>query len=191
MSSAQKFAVQFRNGVIMVKPSTLLGRRFGVLSRRAVNLSVVSKEALMIGFSKNKEPPAATVMMTTMMTKTRKILTQPKLKIQLKNDGKDDLPLSDLRVVAKHQPKAKNLPAKTSVVNVGVSGIMLRLARNSRKWEKMWNGRETWNYNYHYNLCRMVRYETFSKTHNFFNRNPAIYFPFLLALFTLFTLLIL
>src|SRR6185369_9706491 len=169
MSSAQKFAVQFRNGMIMVKPSTLLGRRFGVLSRRAVNLSVVSKEALMTGFSKNKEPPAvATATMTMTMTKTRKILTQPKLKIQLKNDGKDK------RFKSK-KPTGKN--------DVGVSGIMLRLA-NSRKWEKMWNGRETWNYNYHYNLCRMVRYETFSKMRNFFNSNPAIYFPFLLALFT-------
>src|SRR5947209_14299641 len=117
----------------------------------------------MTGFSKNKEPPVA-VTMTMMMTKTRKILIQPKLKIQLKNDRKDDLPLSDLRVVAKHQPKAKNLLAKTSVVNVRVSGIMLRLARNSRKWEKMRNGRETWNYKYNYNLCRMDRYETFSNT---------------------------
>ena len=34
---------------------------------------------------------AATVMMTMTMTKTRKILTQPKLKIQLKNDRKNSL----------------------------------------------------------------------------------------------------
>ena len=120
----------------------------------AANLSAASKEASMTGLSKNKVPVAVTVTTAT----TRKILTQARSKIQLKNGGKDGLRLSNLRVAPNHRkPKAKNLPARTNVANVGMLGIMPQLARNSRKyqWREIWhrremrNGREICNYNYH------------------------------------------
>src|SRR5438105_1622940 len=88
MSWAQKFAMQFKNGVITGKPLTLLGRRFGLRSRRVVNLSAASKGASMTGLpKKNKDWP----------TMTKKISTPAKSKIQSKNDERGGLRLNGLR----------------------------------------------------------------------------------------------
>ena len=168
--------------MITAKLLTLLERQFGVLSRRAVSLSFVSKEVLVTGLSKNKGLPMATT--TTTMT-MKKILTQARSEIQLRNGVNDGCQLNDLKV-ALSKPKAKNLPARTSLVNVGVWGITRRPAKNSKKWMEVQNVRETWHC--HYNFCSMVRYATFRQTRIFFYGNLAIYFPFLLALFTIFTL---
>lgn len=107
-----------------------------MLSRRAVSLSFVSKEVLVTGLSKNKGLPTAT-------TTIKKILTQARSEIQLRNGVKDGRRLNDLKVAPS---KPKNLPARTSVVNVWVWGITRRPARNSKKWMEVQNVKETWHY---------------------------------------------
>ena len=129
MYFAQKFVMQFKNDVITAKLLTLLERQFGVLSRRAVSLFFISKEVLVTGLSKNKGLLMVT-MTTTMMMK--KILTQARSEIQLRNSVNDGCQLNDLKV-ALSKLKAKNLPARISLVNVGVWSIMHRPAKNSKK----------------------------------------------------------
>src|SRR2546421_13003952 len=78
MSSAQKFAVQFRNDVITAKPLISPERRFGLLSIQAVNVFNVPKEALKIRVVEDED-------LSNLETKIKKTSTQPKFKIQLKN----------------------------------------------------------------------------------------------------------
>ena len=118
--SAQKFFIQYRSDVIMVKLLVLFGRRFSQL-RQVVNLSTVLKNVSMNGLLKNKDWFVSKIMI-------KKILIPIKLKIQLKDDRKGDLQLNVLKVVLS-KSKTKNL--KTNVANVGYLGIMLQLVINS------------------------------------------------------------
>src|SRR6266516_3594796 len=204
MSSAQKFAVQFRNDVITAKPLISPERRFGLLSIQAVNLFAVSKEASTIGLLKNKD-------WSTLATKIRKISTPAKLEIRLKNDERDVRRLRGLRVALNsHKPKAKNLPDKINVANVGMLGIMLQLAKNKGRTSNY--HRHPNNHHHHHhdyyayaanidqrrhllNIIRRIHVQrTFSQASTFVGNNLVLYFPYLLVLFillALFTLLVL
>src|SRR6185369_11806353 len=125
MSFVQKFVWQFKNDAIMVKLLTLLEKQLGMLLRQAENHCFVSNEVSMNGLLKKKDWSIPARMMI------KKILIQAKSKIQFKDDEKEGLRLNDLRAVSNHhKPKAKNLLAKTSVVNVEISDIMRQLVRS-------------------------------------------------------------